>query len=94
MSVIYEIEIIPGKENDFYAGIKKIKEMYKKNNSKNYYLVQTRIFGKGSQAMVVAPLPNGWASLEENPDDDWAKMFKKAFPNEDYKAWSKKFNDT
>lgn len=94
LSVIYEIEIIPGKETDFYAAIKKIKEMYKKNNSKNYYLVQTRIFGKGSQAMVVAPLPNGWASLEENPDDDWVKMFKKAFPNEDYKVWLKKFNDT
>lgn len=94
LSVVYSMEIVPGKENDFYAAIKKIKEMYKKNNSKDYFLVQTRLFGKGSQAMVVAPLSNGWASLEPNPDMQWEKMFKKAFPNEDFQAWSKKFDAT
>jgi hypothetical protein len=94
LSVVYWIEIVPGKENDFYTGIKKIKTMYQKNNSKDYYLVQSSVFGKGSQVMVVIPLANGWASLERNPDTDWEKMFKKAFPGEDYQAWSKKFEAT
>jgi hypothetical protein len=94
LTAVYSIEIVPGKEKDFYAGIKKIKEMYQKNNSKDYFLVQSRIFGKGSQAMVIIPLPNGWESFEPNPNDDWSKLFKKAFPNEDYQAWSKKFEAT
>ena len=92
LSVVYSMEIIPGKESDFYAGIKKIKEMFKKNNSKGYYAVQSRAFGKGSQVMVIIPLEKGWASLEPNPDEAWPKMFKKAFPGEDYQAWSKKFD--
>lgn len=94
LSAVYSIEIVAGKEKDFYAAIRKIKEMHQKNNSKNYFIVQSRIFGKGSQAMVIVPLPNGWASFEPNPSDDWSKMFKKAFPNEDYQAWSKKFQAT
>lgn len=94
LTTIYLIDIVPGKEDDFYAGVKKIKEMNQKNNSKNYYLIQSRLFGKGSQAMVVIPLLKGWESLEPGPDDDWSKMFKKAFPNEDYKAWIQKFNAT
>jgi hypothetical protein len=94
LTAIYSIGIVPGKEKDFYAGIKKIKEMYQKNNSKDYFLVQSRIFGKGSQAMVIIPLANGWASFEPSPNDDWSKLFKKAFPNEDYQVWSKKFDAT
>lgn len=94
LSVIYMIDIFQGKEDDFYAGVKKIKEMYKKNNSNNYFLIQTRVFGKGSQATVVIPLSEGWTSLEPNPNNDWPKMFKKAFPNEDFKTWLKKFEAT
>jgi hypothetical protein len=44
-------------EEDFFAGIKKIKEMYKKSNSKNYYAIQVSAFGKGTQVSVVFPLP-------------------------------------
>lgn len=91
---IYLIEINPGMETDFYAGLKKIKEMFKKNNSKNYYTIQTSKFGKGSQMAVVFPLAKGWASFEPNANDDWSKMFKTAFPNEDFKVWIKKFNST
>jgi len=94
LSVIYAIGIVPGKESEFYAGLKKIQEMHRKNNSKNYYLIQTRVFGKGNQVLVIIPLQNGWSSLEPDPNDDWAKMFKKAFPTEDYKAWEKKFEAT
>jgi hypothetical protein len=89
---LYLIDINPGMEEDFFAGIQKIKEMYKKGNSKNYYAIQTSAFGKGSQVAVVFPLPKGWASFEPNPNDDWSKMFKAAFPKEDFKAWMKKFN--
>ena len=91
---VYIITIKPGMEEDFYAGIKRIKEMYKKAKSKNYYIIQSQAFGLGSQAVVIFPLPNGFASLEPNPNDDWSKMFKAAFPKEDYKAWSKKFGGT
>lgn len=91
---VYLIDINPGMEEDFFASIKKIKQMYKKNNSKNYYLLQTLVFGKGSQVAVVFPLPKGWVSFEPNPDEDWSKLFKAAFPKEDYKAWIKKFNAT
>ncbi|TXI32335.1 MAG: hypothetical protein E6Q58_04125 [Niabella sp.] len=94
MSAVYVIDLVQGKENDFYAGVKKIKEMYKKSNSKNYYILQTRVFGKGSQVMVVIPLEKGWASFDPSPDDDWEKMFKKAFPKEDFKAWIKSFEAT
>lgn len=94
LTSIYDIEIVPGKEMEFYAGIKKIKEMFKKNNSKEYYLIQKQIFGKGSHAIVIIPLPKGWESFEPNPDGEWPKMFKKAFPNEDFSAWIKKFDAT
>ncbi len=94
MHGVYYLEVAQGKEDIFFASLKKIKEMYKKTNSKNYYLIQTRAFGKGTQVMVVFPLSKGWASFESNPDEDWSKMFKKAFPNEDFKAWSKKFTDS
>ncbi|MEO5649486.1 MAG: hypothetical protein ABIR03_06120 [Ginsengibacter sp.] len=89
---VYLIDINPGMEEDFFAAIKKIKEMYKKGNSKNYYIIQSSAFGKGSQAVVVFPLAKGWASFEPDPNSDWDKMFKAAFPKEDYKAWLKKFN--
>ena len=89
---LYLIEINPGMEEDFFAAIKKIKEMYKKSNSKNYYFIQTSEFGKGTQVAVVFPLAKGWASFEPDPNADWSKMFKAAFPKEDYKAWAKKFN--
>lgn len=89
---LYFIDLNSGMEEDFFAGIKKIKEMYQKNNSKNYYAIHTNMFGKGTQVVVAFPLAKGWASFEPNPDDDWAKMFKTAFPKEDYKAWMKKFN--
>lgn len=89
---LYLIEVNPGMEEDFFAGIKKIKEMYKKSNSKNYYAIETSAFGKGTQVTVVFPLPKGWASFEPNPNDDWSKMFKAAFPKEDFKVWMKKFN--
>jgi hypothetical protein len=91
---VYLIGINLGMETDFYAALKKINEMFKKNDSKNYYLLQSMVFGKGSQVAVVFPLPNGWSSFEPDPNADWSKMFKKAFPNEDYKAWIKKFNAT
>ncbi len=91
---LYFIDINPGMEEDFFAGLKKIKEMYKKSNSKNHYFIQTNLFGKGSQAMVVFPLPKGWTSLEPDPNADWSKLFKAAFPKEDYTAWMKKFNGT
>ena len=91
---VYFIDINPGMESDFYAGTKKIKEMYKKSNTKNYFVIQTRMFGKGSQAVVLFPLPKGWASFEPGPNDDWSKMFKATFPKEDFNAWIKKFNST
>lgn len=91
---LYLIDVNPGMEEDFFAGIKKIKEMYQKNNSKNYYAVQTGAFGKGTQVVVVFPLPKGWASFEPDPNSAWDKMFKAAFPKEDFKAWSKKFSST
>lgn len=91
---LYLIDINPGMEEDFFAGIKKIKEMYKKGNSKNYYAIQVSAFGKGTQVSVVFPLPKGWVSFEPNPNDDWSKLFKAAFPKEDFKAWMKKFNST
>ena len=91
---VYLLEPTPGKEDVFYAGLKKIKEMYKKTNSKNYYIIQNRIFGKGNQTMVAFPLPEGWKSFEPDPANEWPVMFKKAFPNEDYKAWNKKFSDS
>lgn len=94
MLLVYMIDIVPGKEDDFYAGVKKITEMDKKNNSKSYFMLQSRIFGKGNQATVVIPLAHGWTSLDPDANEDWAKMFKKAFPNEDYKVWSKKFEAT
>ena len=89
---LYLIDVNPGMEDDFFAGITKIKEMYKKNNSKNYYAIQTSTFGKGTQVTVVFPLAKGWASFEPDLNDDWSKMFKAAFPKEDFKAWMKKFN--
>lgn len=91
---LYLIELNMGMEEDFYAAIKKVKEMYQKSNSKNYYQILSNSFGEGSQVVVVFPLPNGWASFEPNPDDGWDKMFKAAFPKEDFKAWIKKFNST
>jgi hypothetical protein len=91
---VYIITLKPGTEADFYAGVKRIKEMHKKAKSKDYYMIQSQVFGLGSQAVVIFPLPNGFASLEPNPNDDWSKMFKAAFPKEDYKAWSKKFEGT
>ena len=91
---LYLLNINPGMEADFFSGIKKIKEMYQKSNSKNYYMMQTSMFGAGSQAVVVFPLAKGWASFEPDPDADWSKMFKAAFPKEDYKAWESKFNST
>ncbi|MEO6681434.1 MAG: hypothetical protein ABIN48_01290 [Ginsengibacter sp.] len=91
---IYLIELVPGMEEDFFSGAKKISEMYKKSNSDNYYLLQTGVMGKGSQVVIVFPLAKGWESFEPNPNDDWSKMFKAAFPKEDFKAWSKKFNST
>lgn len=91
---VYLIDLAPGKEDVFNASLKKIKEMYRKTNSKNYYLIQSRVFGKGNQVMVTFPLPNGWESLEQNPNEDWSVMFKKAFPSEDFKTWIKKFNDS
>lgn len=89
---LYFIDLTPGMEDDFYAGLKKIKEMYKKTNSKNYYHIFTRVFGTNSQVVVAFPLPNGWASFEPDPSEDWSKMFKAAFPKEDFKLWEKKFN--
>ncbi len=89
---VYLIEINPGMEEDFFGAIKKIKEMYQKNNSKNYYIIQSSSFGKGAEVVVVFPLAKGWASFEPDPNADWAKLFKAAFPKEDYKAWLKKFN--
>lgn len=89
---LYLININMGMEEDFFTAVKKIKEMYQKNNSKNYYAMHTRAFGNGTQVAIVFPLAKGWASFEPNPDDDWAKMFKVAFPKEDYKAWLKKLN--
>lgn len=91
---IYLIETNPGMEKEFDEGVKKIAEMYRKNNSKSYFLMQTRVFGKENQVVVVFPLPKGLASLEPDPNDDWSKMFKKAFPKEDFGAWIKKFNAT
>lgn len=91
---VYLIAINPGMEEDFFAAIKKIKEMYKKNNSKNYYIIQTSAFDKGTQVAVVFPLAKGWASFEPDPNADWPKLFKAAFPKEDFKAWLKKFNGT
>ncbi len=91
---VYFIDINPGMEEEFYARIKKIKEMNKKGNSKNYYLLQTRVFGKDSQVAVVFPWPKGWPSFEPDPNNDWPKLFKAAFPKEDFKAWMKKFNAT
>ncbi|HRB30864.1 MAG TPA: hypothetical protein PK872_05060 [Ferruginibacter sp.] len=91
---IYFIELNNGMEDDFYAGLKKIKEMYKKANSKNYYQIMSRSFGSNSQVAVVFPLPDGWASFEPKPDDDWSKLFKVAFPKEDFKLFIKKFNAT
>jgi|GEM_PF-1759250 len=91
---IYLIETYLGKEQEFNEGVKKINEMYKKNNSKNYFLMQTRVFGKENQAVVIFPLSKGWASLEPDSSEDWSKMFKKAFPKEDFGAWIKKFNAT
>ena len=89
---LYIIDINIGMEEDFFTAIKKIKEMYQKNSSKNYYAMHTRVFGKGTQVAVAFPLAKGWASFEPNPNDDWAKMFKTSFPKEDYKAWLKKFS--
>ncbi len=91
---VYLIAINPGMEEDFFAAIKKIKEMYKKNNSKNYYIIQTSAFDKGTQVAVVFPLAKGWTSFEPDPNADWSKLFKTAFPKEDFKAWVKKFNGT
>lgn len=91
---VYLIDINQGMEEDFFAGLKKIKEMYQKGNSKNYYLAQTSAFGKGTQVAVVFPLAKGWASFEPDPDAGWDKLFKAAFPKEDFKAWVKKFNST
>jgi hypothetical protein len=91
---VYLIEINQGMEEDFFAGIKKIKEMYSKSDSKNYYIIQTSAFGKGTQVAVVFPLAKGWASFEPDPDAGWDKMFKKTFPKEDFRAWVKKFNST
>lgn len=89
---LYLIDINQGMEEDYFAGLKKIKEMYQKNNSKNYYSLMTRSFGKGNQVLVVFPLPEGWASFEPKPDEGWDKMFKAAFPNEDFSAFIKKFS--
>jgi hypothetical protein len=94
LAAVYLMDINPGMEEEFSAGIKKIKEMFKKNHSKNYYVFQNNWFGKGSQAVVVLPLPKGWSSVEPDPDSEWPKMFKVAFPKEDFKAWIKKFNST
>ncbi|MEO6905891.1 MAG: hypothetical protein ABI148_05990 [Ginsengibacter sp.] len=91
---VYLIDLNPGMESDFYSSLKKVKEMYKKSNSKDYYMIQSNMFGKGAQAVVIFPLAKGWASFEPNPDNDWSKMFKAAFPKEDYKAWDKKFNSS
>lgn len=91
---VYLININPGMEQEFFAGIKKIKEMYKKNHSKNYYAIQSSDFGKGSQVAVIFPLPKGWSSFEPDPNSEWPKMFKTAFPKEDFNAWMKKFNGT
>jgi hypothetical protein len=91
---LYLINLNPGMEEDFFADMKKIKEMYKKSNSKNYYFVQTSDFGKGTQVAIVFPLAKGWSSFEPDPNDDWSKMFKAAFPKEDFKAWLKKFTGT
>jgi hypothetical protein len=91
---IYLIEINPGMAADFYAAINKIKEMNKKSNSKNYYIIQSSMFDKGSQVVVLFPLAKGWASFEPDPNEDWSKMFKAAFPKEDFDAWIKKFNGT
>ena len=68
--------------------------MYTKSNSKNYYIIQTSAFGKGTQVVVVFPLAKGWASFEPDPDAGWDKMFKVAYPKEDFKAWVKIFNST
>ncbi len=91
---LYLIDINIGMEEDFYAAIKKIKEMHQKNNSKNYYQILTNTFGEGNQVIVVFPLIKGWASFEPNPDEAWEKMFKAAFPKEDFKTWAKKFSST
>ncbi|MEO8112056.1 MAG: hypothetical protein ABI594_18550 [Ginsengibacter sp.] len=37
---------------------------------------------------------SGWASFEPDPNAEWPKLFKAAFPKEDFKAWIKKFNGT
>lgn len=89
---VYLIDINPGMEEDFFGSLKKIKEMYQKGNSKNYYFIQTSSFGKGTQVVVVFPLAKGWASFEPDPNADWDKLFKAAFPKEDFKTWLKKFN--
>lgn len=91
---LYLIDINPGMEDDFFAGIKKIKEMNQKANSKNYYLIQASSFGKGTQVIVVIPLSKGWASFEPDPNEAWDKLFKAAFPKEDFGVWSKKFTNT
>ncbi len=94
MLALYFIDVNMGMEEDFFAGIKKIKEMFQKNSSKGYYRILVRSFGEGTQVVVVLPLPKGWASFEPNPDENWEKMFKVAFPKEDFKAWMKKFDGT
>jgi hypothetical protein len=89
---LYLIDINMGMEEEFFAGLKKIKEMFQKNNSKSYWVAHTRVFGAGTQVAILFPLTKGWASLEPMPEDDWSKMFPKAFPKEDFKAWAKRFN--
>jgi hypothetical protein len=91
---VYFIDINQGMEEDFFAGIKKIKEIYQKNSSKEYYYIFTRVFGNGTQVAVNFPLTKGMASFEPDPNTELANMFKKAFPKEDYKAWFKKFIST
>ncbi|MDQ6761255.1 MAG: hypothetical protein M3015_01355 [Bacteroidota bacterium] len=91
---LYLIDINPGMEEDFFSALKKIKEMYQKSNSHNYYIVQTSAFDKGTQVVVVFPLAKGWASFEPDPNAAWDKMFKAAFPKEDFKAFLKKFNSS
>ena len=91
---VYFIEIKMGMEEDFFSSLKKIREMYQKNNSKNYYSVLRRVFGNGTQVAVAFPLVKGWESFEPDPSDDWTKMFKNAFPKEDYKAFMTKLNNS
>jgi len=93
LEVIF-IDVQPGMDEEFNAGMKKIKEMFQKNNSKVYYNAGTRAFGIGSQTVIVVPLAKGLESLEPDPASAWPTMFKNAFPKEDFAAWMKKFNST